>query len=143
MNFKNQIKKLEKCIEEEFKNSLPITILPDGNIVYKHFFIKKNNQGKWQLTKPRTDPLDTFNSKSCALIAAKLYETNNFEYYSELKILDEIHERSRTEYIIYKKKYQKNKNPEKTDVHAAKYLKAKGNLDYSREKIINKFRLVF
>ena len=79
MNFKKQARQLEQFLEEEFKKTIPIALLPDGSLAYKDFIIKKNKTDQWQISRARGLPLDTFNIKTCAVIAARLYGSNKFE----------------------------------------------------------------
>lgn len=89
MNFKQKAEKLEHFLEEEFSKKLPIAVLSDKSLVYKTFRIKQTKQGPWALRWAKTgDFIDNFRTKTGALLAAKFYDTNRFDRYNEVKILD-------------------------------------------------------
>ena len=74
-----KVKQLATQLYEEFNKQLPVSVLPNGDIVYKDYYIRRTNDNKWSLHEMRsTDVIKEFNLKSCALIAAKEY--NNLEF---------------------------------------------------------------
>jgi hypothetical protein len=143
MNFKKQARQLETFLEEEFKQKLPIALLPDGSLAYNSFIVKRNKQDQWQLSRAKGLPLDTFNVKSCAIIAAKLYGASRFEKYSELKLLDELYHKNHTDAVVFKERYSTTKDNDKRDLYIARYVNAEQHADYAKAQIASKFKMLF
>lgn len=143
MNFKKQARQLETFLDEEFKSKLPIALLPDGSLAYNGFVVKRNKQDKWQLNRSKGLPLDTFNVKSCAIIAAKLYGAGRFEKYSELKMLDELYHKNHTDTVIFKQRYTTTKDLDKRDLYVARYVNAEHYANYAKAQIASKFKMLF
>jgi hypothetical protein len=143
MNFKKQARQLEQFLEEEFKKTIPIALLPDGSLAYKDFIIKKNKTDQWQISRARGLPLDTFNIKTCAVIAARLYGSNKFERYSELKILDQLYHKNHTDAMIFMERFKATKDIEKRDLYIARYSNAEKTADYAKKQIASRFKLMF
>jgi hypothetical protein len=143
MNFKKQARQLETFLEEEFKNKLPIALLPDGSLAYNGFIVKRDKQEQWQLNRVKGLPLDTFNVKSCAIIAAKLYGAGRFEKYSELKILDNLYHKNHTDAVTFKQRYTTTKDLDKRDLYVARYIDAEHHANYAKAQIASKFKMLF
>ena len=143
MNFKKHADQLETFLEEEFKQKLPIALLPNGALAYNGFIVKKNKTDQWQLSRPKGLPFDTFNVKSCAIIAAKLYGANRYEKYSELKILDELYHKNYTDAVTFKQKYTTTKDLDKRDLYIARYINAEQHANYAKSQISSKFKMLF
>jgi hypothetical protein len=143
MNFKKQARQLETFLDEEFKSKLPIALLADGSLAYNGFIVKKNKQEQWQLSRAKGLPLDTFNVKSCAIIAAKLYGAERFEKYSELKILDNLYHKNNTDAVTFKQRYTTTKDLDKRDLYVARYVNAEQHANYAKAQIASKFKMLF
>lgn len=143
MNFKKQARQLETFLDEEFKSKLPIALLADGSLAYNGFIVKKNKQEQWQLSRAKGLPLDTFNVKSCAIIAAKLYGAERFEKYSELKILDDLYHKNNTDAVTFKQRYIAAKDLDKRDLYVARYVNAEQHANYAKAQIASKFKMLF
>jgi hypothetical protein len=143
MNFKKQARQLETFLDEEFKSKLPIALLADGSLAYNGFIVKKNKQEQWQLSRAKGLPLDTFNVKSCAIIAAKLYGASRFEKYSELKILDNLYHKNNTDAVTFKQRYTTTKDLDKRDLYVARYVNAEQHANYAKAQIASKFKMLF
>lgn len=143
MNFKKHAEKLESFLKDEFKKNLPIALLPNGNLVYNSFIIKQNKKEQWCLYRNSNILLDTFNLKASCLIAAKLYNTNSFEYYNELKILDTIYNKNNTDSNIFKHRYKTTTDNELRDLYIARYEVAESKSIYAKKQIADKFKALF
>ena len=143
MNFKKHAHQLETFLEEEFKQKLPIALLPDGALAYNGFVVKKNKKDQWQLSRAKGLPFDTFNVKSCAIIAAKLYGASRFEKYSELKILDDLYHKNHTDAVTFKQRYTTTKDLDKRDLYVARYINAEQHANYAKSQIASKFKMLF
>lgn len=86
---KNKIKELAEQFQSELDRKLPVTVLPDGGIVYEDYLVKQNSHGNWCVFNYRNKSLvDQFFLKTCALMAAKAYYHTQIEKFFEIKRLD-------------------------------------------------------
>lgn len=96
------IKELVTHFEEDLKKSLPVTIQPNGNLVYKNYYIKKTKESYWQLYNLKShDLVSQFYLKTCALMGAKAYSNSNLEKFSEIKRLDTQYWANYSDNLIY------------------------------------------
>jgi hypothetical protein len=83
------IKELAQHFEEDLNKSLPISIQPDGSVVYKQYLIKQDKTGSWALVNISSrDVIETFYLKTSAIMAARSYGLTNLEKFFEIKQLD-------------------------------------------------------
>ena len=143
MNFKRQAEQLEKFLEEEFKNKQPLALLDNGAIAYGNTLIKQNKRKEWQISRAKGSVLDKFNTKSSAIIAAKLYNSNNFTKYSELKVLDQLFFKNFVDSEIYKTKFKTTKDNEKRDLYLARFLESEQHAKYAKQQIASRFKMLF
>lgn len=86
---KIKVKQLAEQFQEELDRKLPVTVLPDGGIVYKDYLIKQSKNEMWVLYNYKHGNLiDQFFLKTCALMAAKAYSHTKLEQFFEIKRLD-------------------------------------------------------
>jgi alcohol dehydrogenase YqhD (iron-dependent ADH family) len=105
------IKELAQQFEEELKQTLPISIQPNGNIVYKSYLIKQNSSGNWSLYRLTNKVLiETYHLKSCALMAAKAYDHTNLNKFFEIKQVDNKYWASYSDNQIYQQNIKKAKD---------------------------------
>ncbi len=143
MNFKLQAKQLEKFLEEEFENKQPLALLPNGSVAYKSFLVRQTKKKDWQLTRVNGLLLDTFHIKSCAIMAAKLYGSSNFNKYSELKVLDQLYFKNHVDSEFFKERYNTTKDSEKRDLYLARFLQSERHANYAKEQIASRFKMMF
>lgn len=143
MNFKKQAKQLEQFLEEELKDKVLLALLPNGSIAYGNFLIRQSKNKEWQLTRANGTYLDTFNTKSSAIIAAKLHGASAFAKYSELKILDQLYYKSYADAEIFKQRYKTTKDSEKRDLYLARMSNAEQYATYAKEQIASRFKRLF
>jgi hypothetical protein len=143
MNFKRQAEKLESFLHDEFKQKLPIALLPNGNLVYNSFTVKKNKKEQWCLYRNSGGLLDTFNLKASCLIAAKLYNASAFSTYNELKMLDNLYHKNNTDYVIFKHRYSTTTDNELKDLFIARSEIAQSKSIYAKQQIADKFKALF
>ena len=105
------IKQLAKQFEDDIKRTLPVSIQPNGNIVYKDYYIKKNAFDNWALYNLRThDFIEQFYLKTSALMAAKAYNNVQLEKYFEIKRLDNQYWANYCDTLIYRNNIKKAKD---------------------------------
>jgi hypothetical protein len=143
MNFKRTAEKLENFLDDEFKGKDPIAILKDGSLVYKGFKVKQNKQRSWNLYQFSSYTIDTFNLKACALMAAKLYSTNNIVGYMQIKNLDTTYSYNVTDAEMFKYLGSKTKDIEKKDLYLWRWEITSNRANRTKQEISNKFRSMF
>lgn len=144
MNFKKQAKQLEHFLNEEFKKELPIAILPDKSVVYKNYKIKKDHEGNWTLKYVNTgDFIETFRTKTCALLASKFYDKNDLVKYNSVRMLDTKYWSSSTDTVFFKEKLQRTKDFEKKDLFFCRFDIANARAKYYKDEISRMFKTHF
>ena len=123
---KKQVKELAVQFEAELNRSLPISIQPDGSIVYKNFLVKRTSNGMWGLYNLKSlYLLESFQLKTCALMAAKQY-TINLNKFFEIKRIDTKYWNFFSDVQVYKHNIKKTKDFDR-------YLILLNKLEYSEE----------
>jgi hypothetical protein len=99
---KQKISELAEQFKEELDRKLPVTVLPDGGIVYKNYVVKKSSTNQWSLYNYKNSELiETFFLKTCALMAAKAYSGTRLERFGEIKRLDSGYWSSYTDKLVF------------------------------------------
>jgi len=108
------IKELAGQFEADLNSSLPISVQPDGSIVYKTYLIKKNKQQNWGVYNIQSgDLIEQFYLKTCALVAAKHYFKTEIEKLHHIKRLDNCYWANYTESIVFRNNMKKTKEFER------------------------------
>ena len=122
------IKELATQFEEDFKKTLPISIQPNGSIVYKNYLIKINHQGNWAIHKPGVlDPLGTYYLKTSALMAARAYDKNDLNRMFEIERMDTDYRNNHTDSLVYANNIKKAKD-------FGRFMVLLNRLEYSQER---------
>jgi hypothetical protein len=138
------IKELATQFEEDFKKTLPISIQPNGSIVYKNYLIKLNKQGDWCIHKQSViDPLGTFYLKTSALMAARAYDRNDLNKMFEIERLDNDYKNNHTESLIYTNNIKKAKDFGRFMVLLNKLEYSQERTEYFKDKISKMFKWSF
>lgn len=144
MNFKQKAEQLEKFLEEEFKKQLPIVVLADKSIIYKNYKIKQNKHGVWLLRYLGTgDIINSFRTKTCALLAAKFYEKNNFVKYNAVLLLDSQYWSNFVDTSFFKSRLEKTNDYEKLDLFRARFDLANARAKHYKNEISMMFKSQF
>ena len=87
---KNNIKELASYFDKDLQATLPVSILPDGGLLYKNFLVKQLKNKNWGVYNLENNDLkNQYYLKSCALMAAKAFHHLQFNRCSEIKSLDD------------------------------------------------------
>jgi hypothetical protein len=139
-----QIKELAGQFEEEFKNNLPIVVLPNGNIAYKNFIIKKTAGEDWAIYAKHSNMLiDIYRLKTCAIMSAKAYERNNLNRFFEIKNLDNQYWASYSDYLVYETNIKKAKDFDRYLILLNKLENSKTRTEHLKEQISKMFKWSF
>lgn len=100
---KRVIRELAEQFDAELNKQLPITVLPNGDSVYKDYIVRHLPTGNWGLFNYKTkEKVDEFFLKSCALLAAKAYNHIQIRKFKEIKTLDSRYWANYCDSIVYK-----------------------------------------
>lgn len=144
MNIAKQAERLEKFLEEEFTKKLPIVILPDKSIIYKQFRIKQNKNQIWDLKWARTgDKIDSFHTKTSALLAAKFYISSNHTRYNEVKHLDLRYWNNSIDAMFFKHRLNTTRDYELKDLFLSRFDLAEQRYKNARHQITQMFKINF
>ena len=121
------IQELAGQFEEELNRALPLSIQPDGSVIYKNFIVKKTKLGNWGLYNLKSKYLiDEYHLKTCALMGAKQY-TINLNKFFEIKRVDTQYWANYSDNQVYRINIKKVKD-------FSRYLILLNKLEYSQER---------
>ena len=138
------IKELAVQLEEDFKKTLPISVLPNGNIVYKQYTIKPMGNGNWALVNTNnTYIVEEFYLKTTALMAAKAYARVDLNKFFEIKRIDNKYWACHSDLQVYKKNIKNAKDFDRFCILLNKLENSQAESDTYREKISQMFKWTF
>ena len=143
MNIKRQAKQLESFLEDEFKKTIPILVLPDKSLVYKRYKIKQNKTGNWVLSYIDGDSIAEFKIKTTATLAAKFYDQTNFKRYNEVQQLDSDYWNNSNDAVFFKYRYEHTTDIEKRDIFMWRWEQADHRAKRHKETISSMFKSNF
>ena len=143
MKFKRQAQQIENFLEEEFSKKVPLLVLPNNNIVYKKFKIKKNKLGQWELRDSANDLVNTFRLRVTAALAAKYYDSIDFRKYNEIKSIDTQYWNSAVDAGVFKYRYYHAADRDKRDLYRSRWEITNQRAKFFRDEITRKFKTSF
>lgn len=97
------IKELAQYFDQELQTKLPVTILPNGDLMYKNYLVKQLSNQNWGVFNILNKDLrEQYHLKSCALMAAKAYNHRQLDKCSEIKSLDNSYWANHSNVLVYK-----------------------------------------
>jgi hypothetical protein len=140
---KKQVKELAVQFEAELNRSLPISIQPNGSIVYKNFVIKRTPNSMWGLYNLNSQYLlESFQLKTCALMAAKQY-TINLNKFFEIKRIDTKYWNFFSDVQVYKHNIKRAKDFDRYVILLNKLEHSEELSAYYKEVISRMFKWTF
>lgn len=101
---KKKIVELAEQFSHELDQKLPVSVLPNGGIIYKDYLIKSTSAGNWTVYQYKQKQLiGEFYLKTCALMAAKAYDNVQLEKFNEIKRLDTQYWANHSDTQIFKR----------------------------------------
>jgi len=140
MNFKKQAEKLERFLEDEFNRKIPIVVLPNKDLLYRRFKIRKNNDGTWEFRHITGDLIDKFYLKATALLAAKFYDINRFDRFNEIKNLDTGYWNNSLDSLRYNNRIEQTKQIDKKVLYLSRYTLTAARAEKYKTLISSIFR---
>ena len=144
MNFKEKAEKLEKFLEDEFKKSIPLLVLADKSVVYGNYKIKQSKQGTWNLRYLKTDDLiDTFRTKTSAILAAKFYDKNRLGRYNDVKNLDLAFWNNSKDSAFFEERMKTTKDLERRDLFFCRFELTRDRAAKYKDELSRMFKANF
>lgn len=138
------IKELAGHFDKELQARLPITVLPNGIIVYKDYAIKKMPSGNWGIFNLfNKELIDQYFLKSCALMAAKSHSLTNIERLNEIKQLDNRYWANYTDSLVFKNNIKLAKDFDKYLILLNRLEYCNEQVNYYKDEISRMFRWSF
>ena len=143
-NKKQVVKELAEHFQNELDRKLPITVLPDGGMVYKDFLVKQNSTGNWGVYNFRNRTLiEQYFLKSCALMAAKAYSTTSLDKFFEIKRLDNKYWSNYSDSQVYRKNIKSAKEFDRYVILLNKLEDSEHKTEHYKEAISRMFKWSF
>jgi len=143
-NKQKLVKELASQFEEELKKTLPISIQPNGAVVYKDYAVKPLANGNWALVHIHNQyTIEEFYLKTTALMAAKAYSRTDINKFFEIKRLDNGYWAKYMDLEVYKKNIKTAKEFERFQILLNKLEITQADADEYRGKISAMFKNSF
>lgn len=138
------IKEFAEYFDQELKATLPLSVLPDGSLVYKNLLVKQLDNQYWGVYNIISkDLINDYYLKSCALIAAKEYSHRHYEKYQNIKFLDNKYASVTTDATIFKNNIELITDDERFHVMLTRLEESNAQSQYYRQLILTMFRNSF
>lgn len=138
------LKELATHFEQDLQKSLPISIQPDGTIVYKTYYVKKTKLGNWAVFNLHSkDYVNEFYLRSTALMAAKALHNIQVHKYNEIKLLDSQYWANYMETQVTSFNMKRTKDFERYLILLNKFENSQRLEQFYKDKITTMFRWGF
>lgn len=138
------VKELADKLHLEFTQKLPVLILPNGDITYKDYVIRKGEYQKYEVLQPiDRKVVDSFYLKSCALMAAKYHNKLDFANLNMVRMLDLRYWSKHTDIEVFSKNLKSAKDLDKYMILLTRLEHSKEQADIYREEISRMFKWSF
>ena len=138
------ITKFASYFDQELQATLPISILPDGSLVYKNFLVKQLENTYWGMFDMISKELiNEYFLKSCALIAAKEYNHRRYDKYQAVKLLDDKYASSSNDQVIFNHNIALTADSEKYAIMLTRLEESTALSQYYQKLILSLFRQSF
>lgn len=139
-----KVRELAEQFREEVDKKLPVTLLPDGGMVYKDYLVKQVKSGNWAIYNYKNKSLvDQFFLKTCALMAAKAYNHTQLERYFEIKRLDNCYWASHCDTQVFKNNIKTAKEFERYVILLNRLEDSQAKETHYKEEISKMFKWSF
>jgi hypothetical protein len=141
---KTVIKEIADYFDQELQVALPLSVMPDGSLVYKDFLVKQLDNLNWGMYNLATkDLINEYYLKSSALIASKAYNHRQYAKYYEINDLDRKYAVLSNDNLIFKHNLDTEKEHEKHEVLLTKFEENSLQYKHYKELILRLFRQTF
>jgi hypothetical protein len=130
--------------DQELQTTLPISVLPDGSLVYKDFLVKQLDNKYWGVYNITSrDLINEYYLKSCALMAAKEYFHRQYEKYHNVKMLDSKYASVSTDASVFKNNISLVTDNDKYQIMLTRLEESNVLLQHYQHLILRLFRQSF
>jgi hypothetical protein len=138
------IKEFAAYFDQELQTTLPISVLPNGSLVYKNFLVTQLDNQRWGLYNMITKELvNDYFLKSASLIAAKAYQNRHYNQYYEINDLDRMYKISVNDSVVFQHVIDNTTDSEKYHITLTRLEESNAQSQYYRQMILRLFRLSF
>ncbi len=139
-----RIKELARELSSELEQKLPLTILPNGGIVYKNFLVKQKKDGTWAVYNYQDrNFIEQYFLKTCALMAAKAYNNIQLDKFHEIKRLDNCYWANHSDTQVYSHNIKITKDFNRYLILLNKLEESKLKETYYKDEISKMFKWSF
>jgi hypothetical protein len=140
----NIIKEFANYFDQELQTTLPISVLPDGSLLYKDFLVKQLDNTYWGVYNILSrDLINEYFLKSCALMAAKEYNYRHYEKYQTVKLLDSKYASATNDVNVFKHNIGLVTDNEKYEIMLTRLEESNTLSQQYRHMILKLFRQSF
>jgi len=141
---KKVVKELAEQFDTEMSKALQVTMLPNGDAVYKNYVIKQTKFNTWGVYRYKgSELLDQYFLKSCALMAAKAHSSTQLDRYFEIKRLDNCYWANYSDNLIYKQNIKTAKELDRYIVLLNKLEDSEYKAKHYKDEISRMFKWSF
>lgn len=138
------IKEFATYFDQELQTSLPISVLPDGSLVYKNFIVIQLANQNWGLYNTDSkDLIKEYFLKSSSLMAAKAYCDRHYNKYYEINDLDRLYKISINNLNIFQHQVNNTTDSEKYHITLTRLEESSAQSTHYRKLILRLFRQAF
>jgi len=138
------VKELAEQFEADFNKIHQIVVLPNNNVVYKDFLIKKLDNENFGIQHiPSKEIVGQFFTKACAVMASKAYSKTMLTKYYEIKQLDTRYWANRCDSLVYRKNIKTAKDFDRYLVLLNKLEDSEHKTEHYKEEISRMFKWSF
>lgn len=138
------IKEFADYFDQELHATLPVSILPDGSLLYKNLLVKQLDNLYWGLYNTVSkDLINEYFLKSCALIAAKEYYIRQYARYQEVKLLDTKYASASSDTLVFKHNIAIVSDNEKYEILLTRLEESQSISERYKQIILRLFRQSF
>lgn len=141
----NKLQELAEDFGSMYDKKVQLTLLPNGAVGYKDFIIKPSKKSAWAVFYSHNllEPVGEYNLKSCAIMAAKAYNTVQINRFFEIKDIDNRYNTNYTEYLLYKQHIKIAKDLDRYLILLNKLEEADRKTQFYKDRITTMFRNTF
>lgn len=138
------VKELAEQFSHELDSKLPVHVMPNGDIIYKEYLIRKLSNDNWGIyNRSNKDLIDQFFLKTCALMAAKAYNNTRVERFFEIKRLDSKYWANYCDLTVFKKNIRVAKDFDRYLVLLNRLEECETKVKYYKDEISRMFAWSF
>jgi hypothetical protein len=141
---KNIIKEFANYFDQELQTTLPLSVMPDGSLVYKNFLVKQLDNMNWGMYNIESkDLINQYYLKSSALIASKAYNHRHYAQYYEINNLDKKYATLLNDNSVFKHNIELTTDNEKYQILLTRLEESITQFQHYQKLILRLFRQSF